>query len=75
MSENEPSVPTPEQRKRWRQMAAWERALETVFRREWELVEAKARLNQAKKNLKKAQENEAKVKAALEPLSILERAC
>ena len=56
-------------------MAAWERAMETVFRREWELVDAKVRLKQAKKNLKKAQENEAKIKAALGPLSILERAC
>ena len=75
MSENDPSVPTPEQRARWRKMAAWERAMETVFRREWELVDAKVRLKQAKKNLKKAQENEAKIKAALGPLSILERAC
>lgn len=46
---------TPELKEQWRKMAAWERAAETVFRREWELVDAKARLRQAKKNLKHKQ--------------------
>lgn len=68
MSENDPSVPTPEQRKRWRQMTLWEQAMETLERRQWEL-------DAAKTNLKKAQENEAKIKAALGPLSDLESAC
>ena len=69
------SEPTKEQRARWAKMARWERALETVFRREWELADAKAHLWQAKKNLKKAQENEVKIKAALGPLSVLECVC
>lgn len=67
--------PDAKMKAHWRLMEQWERATETVSRREWELIDAKAALTQAKKNLKEAQENEAKIKAAIEPLSILEGAC
>lgn len=66
--ENDPSMPTPEQRLRWRQMAAWEDATETVERRQWEL-------DTAKKNLKDALAKEKKVREMLGPLSALEGAC
>lgn len=41
MSENDSSVPTPEQRKHWRLMAQWEHAEELTI--EWEAVAADAK--------------------------------
>ena len=72
---DDPSVPTPEQRLRWRQMAAWEDATETVERRQFELTAAECNLRLAKKYLKDALAKEAKVRAALGSLSVLEGAC
>ena len=66
---------TPELAERWRKMGLWEYAQQLVENREWELDRAKKNLKLAKKNLKDAQAKEAKARAALGPLSVLESAC
>lgn len=59
MAENDPSVPTPEQRKHWRLMEQWEQA-------EINVATWTAKLETCKKYLKKWKAKAARLKALLE---------